>query len=301
VTPVRIRHLTSTVAIASLVVVMGLPFCGCKSVACHDYALDGGLDDVDLKRMQNKVAAGTDPCPELASPRVEVGDHGLALNGHVIAPVSELPTSTGRRIDALFERLKSDHYLWIRLHPGQELDAHIAVTFPGDMDAVPAASVIQSVCFAGYKNLHIRVANDELTAPCGMPLLPDDGANAHECADVFRVAVEKRADGTLDLRFGQVRSERVEAGWGTSMQLPNLEAVANAVSAGCAARPALGPSAFSAYCGVSTAPCPTTIIVRGDGAKLITLVELARDLLNTIHAVPTTEVTFAVPGLWPPN
>lgn len=244
--------------------------CKAQPTVCHDFLSDGGLSEADVERIVTQIKGGKEPCPELASPSIEVSERGVALDGLVIAQPSELPTGAGHTIPALFERMKSDRALWKRLHPGAEFDATFAAAFPANTDAAAGVSVLQSARYAGYTHVHLRVGAIELKTKYAAEDAPHPASDAGMCRT--EAWVSWRSDGALDIRFG---SRELET------QTSNAKAAAGRVSAHC----------NRAWC---TEGCEMVVIIKTDGGTLDTLVSHAREFLDEIH---TTQIAFEVPGL----
>jgi hypothetical protein len=259
---------------------------GCKAKVeppmCHAYLAPGGkLSPDDVSRLERSAGAN-DPCPALGAPALEVGPRGAVLDGNVVVLPADLPVGKGRRVDPLFDDMRSDRDLWKRLHPGRPFGPVLDVTVAPDVDVVAAASVLYSASLAGYPQMRLHAAGGELSILCARPLL---GAT-----DIYpmmlRVAV--RPDGRVDVHFERLRAPMMPPNLPTPASptgpLPDGKSVAAFVEGACA----------------STAKgCVDVLAVRAEAGKFEPVVRLAREVLGAgpLVAAPPL-VTFEVPGLY---
>ena len=141
-----------------------------KPLKCTD------LDRDDTLRLGQEYNAGRDPCPGLTAPKLTLNAAGLSLDGVRLAGKPELPAGAVRRVDALFTQLKARRESWKQMHAGANFAAKLDADIADGVDAVAAASVLQTAAYAGFPTVHVHGGATPLDIVLYVPGPPKPGA-----------------------------------------------------------------------------------------------------------------------------
>lgn len=115
-------------------------------------------DDVShdaMLAMQERVRAGADPCPNLATPRLLLDARGVILDDVLLVPSIDLPVKDVENIKPLFQALAGRRRLWRQLHPGGVFAPLVDLHADTGASAVEGASVLRSAAWAGFDRFHL--------------------------------------------------------------------------------------------------------------------------------------------------
>jgi biopolymer transport protein ExbD len=92
------------------------------------------------------------------APMVAIAGSVILVDGNAAGNTREIEESKQlRRIDELFNMLKSKRELYKQVHPGKEFPGVVVLQIDQDVPAIVVKSVFQTAAFAGYPNVSFMV------------------------------------------------------------------------------------------------------------------------------------------------
>jgi len=114
-----------------------------------------GLPREDVQRLRNLVRNGTDPCPNLPTPKIAVDASGVTVDGTLLVPASAIPSARPQNVAPLFQALEGRGRLWKQLHAGQTFAPLVDLTVAPDIGAMIAANAVRSIAWGGFAKFHL--------------------------------------------------------------------------------------------------------------------------------------------------
>jgi len=134
-----------------------------------------GLPREDVQILRNIVRNGTDPCPNLPTPKISVDASGVTVDTTLLAHASDIPSTRSQNVAPLFQALEGRSRLWKQLHTGQTFAPLVDLTVAPDVAAMVAANAVRSIAWGGYTKFHLTcgdVTGDFEYAPPRPPGAP---------------------------------------------------------------------------------------------------------------------------------
>lgn len=164
-----------------------------------------GASHADVGFLQEELRNGTDPCPDLPTPKVALDAHGVSVDNVLVVPPQDVPSGRAQNIAALFDLLQGHRRLWRQIHPGGKFAPLVDLGMSPDESAVAAASVIRSVAWAGFPKMHLHTGDAtvdfefETPRPPGAPQDPglvrvDPTGTAQDLAKSIEAELAKPTD-----------------------------------------------------------------------------------------------------------
>ena len=94
------------------------------------------------------------------APMVAIAGSQILVDGSPAGNTREIEDSKQmRRIEELFNILKSKREVWKQLHPGKDFPGVVVLQIDQDVPAVVVKSVFQTAAFSGYPNVSFMVGS----------------------------------------------------------------------------------------------------------------------------------------------